>query len=879
MSWNYRTNYSSGYVVEYVPLNATPCASWLLFIPAENLWPAGLRAFLYLLAMIYLFMGIAISSDLFMCSIEAITSKKKKVIRFDEETQQKVEREVLVWNETVANLTLMALGSSAPEILIAVGETLQNLNQIGNPNVGDGLGTFTIIGSAAFNLLIITGICIVSVPSPQVKPIKEIGVFCITAVWSIFAYFWMLIVLQWVSPQIIEPWEAFVTLAFFPIMVVMSYAQDSGWWCKKRKSVGTDSQDEVHNVRIVNQNNKNSLIHGPSKELSLLEKEHEQRHSHANLKNVIVDSNNRDPDVSSGDSEAKLVRVRPSETAPQTFARARFRHAAVRSMMGGRRSHPKSAPSGKLKMVDVVETVRTDHHLNILTPSEDLFGKFTFAAPSYSVLESAGILEIDVLFHRRPPPKSYIQNGVSNGKTTETSFTNPISTTAEEDEMVKGTVSIDFETREGSAKINKDFKYTQGSLVFSETEYRKSITIPIINDNQYEADADFYVILKNAHGGSGIGDPSVTRVTIIDDDEPGEFTFDRSHYAADLKSGMMAVTVVRQHGCDGTVTVEYSTVDGTARGGPELTEKLDYASVQGVLTFKHGETSKQIQIDVNKEAKSSKNFIVTLRNPSLGAKIGEHSAAVANISTDVIADRIADILDDEEEEVTWGGQFRNAMSVECDKDDDGVDIPLKWYDYTLHFLTFFWKVIFAFIPPKQYLGAWPTFISSLVFTGVLTLLVEQLGHLLGCTIGIKTAVTGITIVALGTSLPDTFASRTAALHDQYADAAIGNITGSNSVNVFLGLGLPWVISVIYGMATNKTFYVPTANLFQSVLVFAVCGVSCIIMLFIRRKFIGGELGGANKLIKWGCCLFLFLLWFIYILISSLNAYGLIEFNL
>ena len=41
--------------------------------------------------------------------------------------------------------------------------------------------------------------------------------------------------------------------------------------------------------------------------------------------------------------------------------------------------------------------------LRVSRVSDELVGKFTFAAPSYSVLESAGVLEIDVLFHRRPP--------------------------------------------------------------------------------------------------------------------------------------------------------------------------------------------------------------------------------------------------------------------------------------------------------------------------------------------------------------------------------------------------------------------------------------------------------------------------------------------
>lgn len=54
--------------------------------------------------------------------------------------------------------------------------------------------------------------------------------------------------------------------------------------------------------------------------------------------------------------------------------------------------------------------------------------------------------------------------------------------------------------------------------MFKETEYCKTISITIINDNQYEADVDFYMLLKNPSSEAGLGDPSVTRITIIDDD-------------------------------------------------------------------------------------------------------------------------------------------------------------------------------------------------------------------------------------------------------------------------------------------------------------------------------------------------------------------------
>ena len=99
--------------------------------------------------MIYFFLGISISADKFMEAIGVITSKTRTIYIAGEKV------DVLVWNETVANLTLMALGSSAPEILLAIIETCSLGFEAGD------LGPGTIVGSAAFNLLVITAICIV----------------------------------------------------------------------------------------------------------------------------------------------------------------------------------------------------------------------------------------------------------------------------------------------------------------------------------------------------------------------------------------------------------------------------------------------------------------------------------------------------------------------------------------------------------------------------------------------------------------------------------------------------------------------------------------------------------------------------------------------
>lgn len=70
-------------------------------------------------------------------------------------------RAAQVWNATVANLTLMALGSSAPEILLNV------IDIFAREFFLEGLGPSTIVGSAAFNLLMIIAVCIVAIPDGQ----------------------------------------------------------------------------------------------------------------------------------------------------------------------------------------------------------------------------------------------------------------------------------------------------------------------------------------------------------------------------------------------------------------------------------------------------------------------------------------------------------------------------------------------------------------------------------------------------------------------------------------------------------------------------------------------------------------------------------------
>lgn len=211
------------------------CADNGLVLPliSEFTWSRPVRGFIYLLALLWCFMGVSILADVFMCSIEKITSKTRKITIASTSKAGTEEIEIRVWNDTVANLTLMALGSSAPEILLSIIEIVGN-----NFNAGE-LGPSTIVGSAAFNLLVITGVCVVVIDSSEVRVIKSVKVFFITAFSCVFAYLWLIVILIGISPNYIDIWEAVVTLLFFPILVLTAYIADKNFCTKAQKINGS----------------------------------------------------------------------------------------------------------------------------------------------------------------------------------------------------------------------------------------------------------------------------------------------------------------------------------------------------------------------------------------------------------------------------------------------------------------------------------------------------------------------------------------------------------------------------------------------------------------------------------------------------------------
>ncbi|CAM4792636.1 unnamed protein product [Rotaria magnacalcarata] len=795
-----------------------------------------LRAVLYFIFLLYLFLGIAIVADIFMSSIETITSRKRK-IRYPDPTENDkyLTVEVRIWNDTVANLTLMALGSSSPEILLSIIEIIGNRFEAGE------LGPGTIVGSAAYNLLMICAICISAIKAPEARRIKLYSVFMVTSFFGFFAYIWMFIVLSIVSKDVVDLWEAVITFLMFPLVVIIAFLAEKNFYASKKIDMEEEEQ---------------TLILTPP--------EHDENGSPRSFRKDELLQFLRDLGQTTNlslEDKAQLFAAKLSETMHRS--RMQYRIQGSRMLTGGK-SLFLNLPD---KLQEIYERAikpqpfdgcfPTDHELASRKPTlpkidiidDARVAILEFASSSYGVLEREQRVTIEVVRY---------------------GFTNSV-------------IHFRLDTIDGTATAGEDYVKLSEEFKMERGQQEKRITIHVIDDNQWEPDETFFVKLSLPEGEetrAKLGSKTIALVTIINDDEPGFIEFEESITLVKESIGKAEIKLVRSNGADGRVSVHYRTKDIDA------VATKDYEPAQSEIIFEHGEISKIIAISImnDLEAEKDESFAVELYDPTGGAQLGKHIKTVVTIINDddykTMANRMASLVQVDMDKLSvtktsWGQQFRDAMNV------NGGDLETaKFGHYIGHALAFFWKVLFALVPPTAIAGGWLTFFVSLLFIALLTAIVGDVAAIFGCLVGLKDSITAISFVALGTSLPDTFASMIAAKNSKTADDAIGNVTGSNSVNVFLGLGLPWLIAASYWESKNLPFTVKAGDLSFSVLVFSVCCILSMSVLILRRYFSvfgKAELGGP-VIPKYVCSIFFIFLWIGYLTLSGLQAYGHIKWQ-
>ncbi|EDW24705.1 GL24292 [Drosophila persimilis] len=707
-----------------------------LWLPQKNisLGDRLIRGFVYFVILVYLFVGVSIIADRFMAAIEAITSIERTVVVRGPNNEKKT-MSVRIWNETVANLTLMALGSSAPEILLSVIEIYAKDFESGD------LGPGTIVGSAAYNLFMIIAVCMIWIPAGEVRRIRHLRVFIVTAAFSIFAYVWLWVILSVTSPGIIEVWEALVTLLFFPITVIWAYIaerrmlvykyMDKNFRVNKRGTVVAGEHDQVemdaekgrHPLSVGFQSTRNSdaeAFDEARREYITVLSELRQKYPEAELEQLEMMA--QEQVISRGNK-----------------SRAFYRVQATRKMVGSGNLMRKIQERAHSDLTEVKASLQPSEE----DDEDEQPTRVYFEPGHYTVMENCGEFEVRIV--RRGDIHSYS--------------------------------TVEYETQDGTAIAGTDFIGKKGTLCFPPGVDEQRFKIEVIDDDIFEEDECFYIRLFNPSENVILSVPQIATVMILDDDHAGIFAFTDSFFETSESVGLYEVTVMRYSGARGTVIVPYWTEDETAVGGK------DFEPVRGELIFENNETEKNFEVLILEESSYEKDvsFKVHIGIPRLApddelqAKIQEVEKKNTKDLTEL--DRILllskprngelstshiRIRESKEFRATvdklvakantsavlgtssWKEQFKDALTVIPadesefdDADEDVEEVVPSCLSYISHFVCLFWKVLFAFVPPTNISGGYVTFLVSITVIGIITAVIEDAASYFGCALNIK----------------------------------------------------------------------------------------------------------------------------------------------
>ena len=215
-----------------------------------------------------------------------------------------------------------------------------------------------------------------------------------------------------------------------------------------------------------------------------------------------------------------------------------------------------------------------------------------------------------------------------------------------------GSCTVNFlTTTNGTAVIGTDYFPTNVTVTFNPGDTDKTIQIPIINNTLPEGNTTVTMQLTNVTGAL-LDNPSNAVLTIIDTvNAPGQLSFSTNSYVVGKGGGNAFLTVVRTNGSSGSVSVNYTTVSGTALPG------VNYVTSSGTVSFADGVTSQTFPIPLvdNSLVQGSVNFSVVLSNPGGAATLV--SPTNANVA----------ILDD-----NVGVDFVNATNFVSETNSTGL---------------------------------------------------------------------------------------------------------------------------------------------------------------------------------------------------------------
>ena len=133
-----------------------------------------------------------------------------------------------------------------------------------------------------------------------------------------------------------------------------------------------------------------------------------------------------------------------------------------------------------------------------------------------------------------------------------------------------------------------------------------------------------------------------------------------------------------------------------------------------------------------------------------------------------------------------------------------------------------------------------TFFCSVIWIGILAWYLVAWASHVGCVLKIPDIIIGLTVLAAGTSLPDTLSSVIVA-RQGLGDMAVANAIGSNVFNVLFGLGFPWCLWILI---SGEKIVVPVTGLRENAFTMLLVGVFYMTVFTLRGFHMTSRLGVA-----------------------------------
>jgi len=187
-----------------------------------------------------------------------------------------------------------------------------------------------------------------------------------------------------------------------------------------------------------------------------------------------------------------------------------------------------------------------------------------------------------------------------------------------------------------------------------------------------------------------------------------------------------------------------------------------------------------------------------------------------------------------------------------EEDDDEASVLLTYpaksslLKRVMWFLCYpFFLLMFFTIPDVRKGGYWarlyPLTLGAVVmWLAGLSFGMVNMTDRAGCVLGVPSDVMGLTVGSIGTSLPNLFASMLVA-RQGLANMAVSNAFGSNVFNIFIALGVPWLVQTAL-IAPGEPYPVPSASINSTILILAGFLMLFIIIMIVVKAEIGKRVG-------------------------------------